>query len=346
MVFCGGMQKKISIAGGGLAGLTLGLLLRREDVPVEIWDAGSYPRARVCGEFISGKGFAILHQLGLPNFPTPLGSFARSVRFFEGGKSSAVLPLPREALAVDRAVLDELLAREFQRRGGLLRENCRWTDSFETEGLVRATGRRLRRNGKDQFLGLKVHARDLPLTADLELHFSDEGYVGFSRRDEMVNVCGLFRATVDMSSARSNYGQLFSRVASGPLKKHLQDARCDSFAAVAGISLKRERASDANECRIGDSICMIPPLTGNGMSLAIESAACAAPILREYSHGEIEWGVARKRIAGVCDKTFTKRLFFAGLLQSLAFRSGARRVMLSMLQTMPRVLNGWFALTR
>ncbi|HZI32692.1 MAG TPA: NAD(P)-binding protein, partial [Candidatus Binatia bacterium] len=48
--------KSITIVGGGLAGLTLGIGLRRRDVPVTILEAGEYPRHRVCGEFISGRG--------------------------------------------------------------------------------------------------------------------------------------------------------------------------------------------------------------------------------------------------------------------------------------------------
>ena len=44
----------IEIIGGGLAGLSLGLALRRGGVPVTLHEAGEYPRHRVCGEFITG----------------------------------------------------------------------------------------------------------------------------------------------------------------------------------------------------------------------------------------------------------------------------------------------------
>ena len=43
----------LTIAGGGLAGLSLGIALRSRGVPVRVIEAASYPRHRVCGEFIS-----------------------------------------------------------------------------------------------------------------------------------------------------------------------------------------------------------------------------------------------------------------------------------------------------
>src|SRR5689334_24684769 len=60
-----GMAKAITIVGGGLAGLTLGIGLRQRDVPVTVVEAGTYPRHRVCGEFISGRGQDSLQRLGL-----------------------------------------------------------------------------------------------------------------------------------------------------------------------------------------------------------------------------------------------------------------------------------------
>ncbi len=59
------IHKPITIVGGGLAGLTLGIALRRRGVPVILCEAGHYPRHRVCGEFISGRGLEVLARLGL-----------------------------------------------------------------------------------------------------------------------------------------------------------------------------------------------------------------------------------------------------------------------------------------
>ena len=345
------MGKEIRIIGGGLAGLTLGILLRRDEVPVQIHDAGTYPRQRVCGAFISGGGVEILSDLGIADVPTPLGSYARDVRFFDNESSSA-LDLPDAALAIDRAALDHSLAHAFQRAGGVLHQNSRWTEPLATEGVVRATGRRLRKTGTSGLLGIKVHARNVNLSADLELHFSDAGYVGLSRqRDGTVNVCALFR---DRSRLKASAGSLrdlaekFSAGMGSALRDHLAVAQFEpsTFAAVAGVSLRRERARGAAECRIGDSICMIPPMTGNGMSIAVESAALAAPLLRDFSLGRLSWAEAQARIAAACDKRFRRRLAAAALLQNICFQWAGRKILLSLGRKSPVFVRSWFRLTR
>ena len=59
------MEKVVTIAGGGLAGLSLGIALRQTRTPVILHEAGMYPRHRVCGEFISGVSPAVLETLGI-----------------------------------------------------------------------------------------------------------------------------------------------------------------------------------------------------------------------------------------------------------------------------------------
>lgn len=76
-------MKPITIVGGGLAGLTLGVGLRQRGVPVAIHEAGHYPRHRVCGEFISGRGQATLARLGLRELFDQAGAVsARTTAFF------------------------------------------------------------------------------------------------------------------------------------------------------------------------------------------------------------------------------------------------------------------------
>src|SRR5579863_2989570 len=76
------MTEPVTIIGGGLSGLTLGIGLRQRDVPVTIHESGDYPRHRVCGEFISGRGQLVLDRLGLlADFKSAGAIYARTAMF-------------------------------------------------------------------------------------------------------------------------------------------------------------------------------------------------------------------------------------------------------------------------
>ncbi|MGP8020104.1 MAG: NAD(P)/FAD-dependent oxidoreductase [Limisphaerales bacterium] len=328
--------KPVTIVGGGLAGLTLGIGLRHRDVPVTVWEAGHYPRHRVCGEFISGRGQETLARMGLRELLEHAGAVsARTAAFFSMTQSAPPRSLPARAICLSRFKLDHALAVEFKKLGGELREGQRWPSAgvhasmcpdrpkseLQPEGIVRATGRHVQPTDNGwRWFGLKVHARNVELTADLEIHVLPRGYVGLCRVEgSAVNVCGLFRRRAGESQTPQNWRERLCGQAGSPLNQRLAAAEFDesSFCAVAGISLRPQRAAARAECCIGDSITMIPPVTGNGMSMAFESAGMAIEPLAAWSRGKISWEQTRQTIAGQCDAAFTRRLAWAKWLQRM-----------------------------
>jgi menaquinone-9 beta-reductase len=373
--------KPITIVGGGLAGLTLGIGLRQRGIPVTVWEAGNYPRHRVCGEFISGRGQDVLARLGLRDSFIESGAvLGHTAAFYLGQFGSPVRTLTTPALCLSRYAMDALLAGHLRQAGGEVCENARWREEDYGEGVVRANGRRLQpREDSGQWFGLKVHAHNVLLAADLEMHGSQTGYVGFCRlKDGGVNVCGLFRrpAGQDRDAAapasgrrtplewfkpypcseskgspspqpsppgeragvraepisnciitakpatgqRSDLSALRELSAPGtPLWERLEGAVFDqgSFCSVAGISLRPHRAVSHEACCIGDALTMIPPVTGNGMSMAFEAAELAIEPLAAYSHGESSWIEAWRCVAEACDQAFARRLAWARVLQWL-----------------------------
>jgi len=316
--------KPIMIAGGGLAGLSLGIGLRQKGIPVTIYEAGHYPRHRVCGEFISGRGLEVLAELGLRERLVEAGAtFARTAAFFLGHRGSPVRPLPQPALCLSRYNLDEQLARHFREAGGELVENHRFREERHDEGFVRASGRRLQTgNGDARWLGLKVHARQVPLAADLEMHATRDGYVGFCRLPGgEVNICGLFRRPRNGTESLPPWHELLRGSPGTPLHERMAGAVIDqsSFCSVAGFSLQPRRAAAQGKCAIGDALTMIPPVTGNGMSMAFEAASMAIGPLAAFSRGEFAWARAKEAIAGACDAAFARRLAAARWLQWMMF---------------------------
>ncbi|HEY3760999.1 MAG TPA: FAD-dependent monooxygenase [Verrucomicrobiae bacterium] len=314
--------KPIQIIGGGLAGLTLGIALRKERIPVTIFEAGKYPRHRVCGEFISGRGLEVLETFELKQKLLAAGAIqAQSAAFFSENFQSPVHSLPAPALCLSRFTMDMLLADEFQKLGGELRADERWKGG-DGEGIVRASGRRLKtvENGWRWF-GMKAHAKNVPLEADLEMHLSKNSYIGLCKlTDGEVNICGLFRRN-ENGNLPGNGFDLLRGTPGTFLHERLAAAKFDedSCCSVAGLSLRPDRASDKSEVCIGDTLTMIPPVTGNGMSLAFESARLATGPLADFSRGNLPWSKTREQIACACDETFSRRLRWANWLQRLMF---------------------------
>ncbi len=341
----------ITIVGGGLAGLTLGIGLRQHDVPVTVWEAGRYPRHRVCGEFISGHGLDSLQRLGLRDKFIQAGArTARSVSFSTATANSPVQELPQPALCLSRYVLDHLLATEFRGRGGDLRAGERWRDNAFGEGVVRATGRRAQAVTEGwRLFGLKAHARNVPLRADLEMHLSATGYIGLCRLSgDEVNVCGLFRSRTTVTDLPQNWPDWLRGVAGAPLRQLMAEAVFDpdSFCSIAGLSLRPRQAAALDECCVGDAVTMIPPVTGNGMSMAFESAEIAVAPLSRYSREEITWDQAREQIARDCNAVFARRLRWAGWLQSGLFQPPIQAALFFLAARNRNVWRGLFGRTR
>ncbi len=313
--------QQVRIIGGGLAGLTLGIGLRQRGIPVRIYEAGTYPRHRVCGEFISGRGQDVLVRLGLQERLMDAGARrAETARFFLGKAQSPERLLTPPAFCVSRFALDAMLARRFRELGGDLREKERGDPGGE--GVVQATGRRLQSgNGRWHWFGLKVHASNITLSADLEMHGLNNGYVGMCRLAHgEVNVCGLFRRRSGNEATVGSWREILRGAKGTALYDRFSGAALDenSFCAVAGLSLDPQHAADS-ELRVGDALTMIPPVTGNGMSMAFEAAEAAVEPLAAYSRGEIDWRSACQIAARSCDSIFATRLAWARFVQWLMF---------------------------
>ena len=313
----------LEIIGGGLAGLSLGLALRHGGVPVTLFEAGDYPRHRVCGEFISGLSAATMARLGL----APLLADAlhhREVVWFIGGQAPRRQRLPAPALGLSRQVLDARLAAAFRTAGGHLRVRTRVTDLTPRPGRIFATGRR---RGRSLWLGLKIHAHDLPLESELEVHLGAQAYVGLAQvENNRVNICGLFRRR-ELSARGADLLLAYLQAAGlASLATRIRTATTDpaSFCAVAAVSFDR-RVPDFDSVTLGDACAMIPPFTGNGMAMAFQSAELALDPLLAYAHGKCGWPETCRTIHVALSRRFRLRLASAHLLHPYLLQPARQR---------------------
>ena len=313
----------IEIIGGGLAGLSLGLALRRAGVPTTIFEAGDYPRHRVCGEFITGLMPKTIGRLGLA--PLLEGALQhREVAWFINQAPARVQRLPSPALGLSRHALDERLATAFVAAGGDLCPRTRVTDLATRPGRVFATGRR---PGRSRWIGLKLHARGLVLERELELHLGGDCYVGLARiEDGAVNVCGLFRRRTVAARGPAVLSAYLRAAGLEDLATRIARATIDagSFCAVAGLCFDRRTATSDRVC-LGDAGAMIPPFTGNGMAMAFQSAETALDPLIAFARGETPWPETCRATNAALRGRFRMRLASANVLHPFLLRPWRQR---------------------
>lgn len=314
-------MRKIEIIGGGLSGLSLGISLCKRGVPVRILESGNYPRHKVCGEFVCGVSSQVLDDVGIGEIFTDARRHRR-LEWWIGDDLVLKDELPEEAIGLSRYCMDADLAELFQSAGGELITGTR-AGSEDGDGRVWAAGKR-KRGGK--WIGLKVHAKNVSIEG-LEMHVGRRGYLGLSGiEDGRVNCCGLFRINknVDKKNILASYLK-----ANGLDQLHEKFCQWDidesSFSATAGFSLGAQQSSGAF-C-VGDASLLIPPFTGNGMSMAIESSWLASPWLEKFSREELSWLDACSGYSSSCDEYFGKRMRLAGGLHPLLFNGAGRSLL-------------------
>jgi len=314
----------IEIVGGGLAGLSLGLALRRAGVAVTVSEVGYYPRHRVCGEFITGLSNDTIARLGLePHLQDALQH--HEVAWFMDGKRARTQRLPSPARALSRHLLDARLAQAFADAGGKLLTSTRVAGRTTDEGCVIATGRR---RAESPWIGLKIHARNLPLLCDLELHLGNEAYVGLTRvEDGYVNVCGLFRRRELVGKGPALIISYLQAANLSVLAGRLGHAEFDaaSFCAVAAVGFDRQVPATTAGVMLGDAGAMIPPFTGNGMAMAFQSAECALDPLLDYVRHAQTWSAACAAVRVAQQHRFRLRLATADLLHPFFLQPSRQR---------------------
>lgn len=321
------MNRPVEIIGGGLAGLSLGLALRRADVSVTITEAGTYPRHRVCGEFITGLSPSTINRLHLAPFLAD-ARLHREVTWFLREQPLRHQTLPDPAYALSRHALDQRLATAFTSAGGVLHTHTRADLSSAPDGRIFATGRR---PAHPEWIGLKCHALTLPLVSELELHLGDHAYIGLCAVEgNRVNVSGLFRQRANLDHlARETALVTYLRAAGlSSLADRLASAVIDpdSYSAIAGLGFSQP-SKHTDRLVIGDTYAMIPPFTGHGMAMAFQSAEVALDPVLAWSRDEATWPDTLRTVHQRLRPLFRLRLASASALHPFLFKPARQRLL-------------------
>ncbi len=301
----------VVIVGAGLAGATLGIRLAQAGQKVCILEKDSFPRDKLCGEFLSPESKAILEGTGCWQEIEKAGpKTIRYARFTASGGAELTGKLPGVGIGISRLCLDQILAQKCLELGVELLENSeaisynRHEDSFEVwhgnlanskkvacRRLVLAHGRRARLDRqlerrflkqKHPYVGFKQHHRCIDedtyqgLEEQVEIHAVPGGYCGMSHVEGgLTNVCMLLKQEV-LAESGTKLTSIRSYLSqhNAYLARRLEKLRAteSDLLSVSQVPFCGKAAFERGIFLVGDAAGVIAPLAGDGQAMALQSA--------------------------------------------------------------------------
>jgi len=301
----------IIIVGGGLAGLSHAILSAKSGRKVLVIEKDIYPRMKVCGEYISNESRNFLKELGLPIEELQLPEINQFVLTTQLGDQSNCT-LQTGGIGISRYFLDEFLAKQAQDLGVNILLNTKVNEftflsasslfsvttsdgiNFKSPLAILAAGRNVgflkpTIKSKQKFVGVKYHISEGPPDDTIEIHHFEGGYCGVSKvEDNKYCLCYLVKAHA-LKPFNGDFKAFEEQVLSkNPfLKVRLQAPKLTSVVTTSNIQFGIQEQTQNSIIDIGDSAGFIPPITGNGMSLAFRSAKKLHQQTELYLDGKI-----------------------------------------------------------
>lgn len=331
----------VLIIGAGLAGLASAILLAQRGFHVVVLEQDGLPKHRVCGEYVSREALPFLERLGF----SPTDHDVKWIDRFElttlkGHRFRT--PLQLGGFGLSRHRFDFALLQLAQQAGVHVEQHCA-AKTLTKQGTAYIVGTRLghrsarvvlgcfgKRSGLDHALGrphakvrtpyvaVKRHFRGKFAPNVVGLHTIPGGYCGISAVEgDLVNVCYLTTA-----SALERGGGLRVFDSDGlrrnvHLAAHLRELApvFEKPLVISQVHFGAKTQVHADVLMLGDAAGLLHPLAGNGMAMALHSAALAVPKVEAFLRGKTTHSTLMSSYTTAWQKEVTRRRMVSRFLQ-------------------------------
>ena len=288
----------VAVIGGGPAGTSAAITAERIGARVVIFEAGEFPRQKVCGEFVSAESLDVLGDLvrGTPGAEQLLQSapVIDRTRLLLGDRVIEARVSP-PALSISRYAMDPVLWQAAMQAGVDARSKCEVRtiqgsgpfrlDTVEGEicakTVIVAAGRwskfkpTISIPSGPKWIGVKSHYRERNPARSTDLYFFEYGYCGVQPvADDVVNACAMVRS--DRAASLDEVLGLHPALAE---RRRNWEAIMDPVSTAPLIYRTPQPVRD-NMMFVGDAAAFIDPFVGDGISIALRTGRLAAMSLR------------------------------------------------------------------
>ena len=334
----------VIIIGGGIAGLTNAIHLSKFKQSVLLIEKNTYPKHKVCGEYISNEVIPYLNFLGID--PIKQGAKKITKVQISTTKGSTITgELPLGGFGMSRFFLDNMLLKKALSNGvKVLKDSVISIDykndiflvktknskSYECKITIGAFGKRSELDqkmerefikNKSPYLAVKHHVKGNFPDNMIGLHNFNGGYCGVSKvENNSINICyitdyGSFKKFKNISNFQKKVVYKNKH-----LKKIFEQSTFifEKPLTISQISFETKRPVENHIIMCGDTAGMIHPLCGNGMGMAITSSKLASNLILQFLNGEIKTReYLEKKYIKNWNKEFKQRLLIGHFLARL-----------------------------
>lgn len=302
----------VLIIGGGLAGLTSAIHLSLNNCSVLVIEKNSFPRHKVCGEYVSNEVVPYLKSLGID----PKDHGAKQINEFELSTAKgkiAKTQLPLGGFGISRYAFDSILAKHAKINGAeIIQDEVVEVDFYNEKFTIKTKKKLVFRcrialgaYGKRSLLDIKLNRKFISNTAPflavknhtqgefpankVALHIFKGGYCGVSVvENDRINLCYIteLKAFKKYSGiAEFQEKVIFENKILRTLFTQTKPV-FDAPLSISQISFAPKKPVENHVLMCGDTAGLIHPLCGNGMSMAIRSAAIACHLISEFINSD------------------------------------------------------------
>ncbi|CAN5627540.1 NAD(P)/FAD-dependent oxidoreductase [soil metagenome] len=334
------------IIGGGLAGLSLSILLARQGRNVVLFEKNKYPFHKVCGEYISLESKPFLERLGL-SLPATQYPHIHTLQVTAVSGVEVNRKLDLGGFGISRYKLDyelSLIAKSFgvtilhervedvvyhEKKYHVKTNNGNYISAICTGSFGKRSNLDVKlhrpfiksaKKGLNNYLGIKYHIRYNHPKDLIALHNFKDGYCGISAIEEdKYCLCYLTTAN-NLADNNNDIPSMEKQVLHK--NKHLQKIFTEAEflykepLVISQISFANKTQAAGNMPLCGDAAGLITPLCGNGMSMALKASSLIAPLLDNFLNGITNIDQLNQQYSALWQSTFNRRLQLGRIVQS------------------------------